>query len=245
MVVSLGRSQAEVGGAVRKAYLAIREGIVQGVYAPGSRLREEHLAEAAGVSRTPIREALRLLATEGLIDLTMGQGAFVTSWSPRDLENIFSVRAMIESNVAGLATRHLQTSDIVGLSELARQMEDLAERRPRGFLDQITALNHTFHTTIATACGNDRLMALLTQTVELIVVHRTFRRYQPDQLRRSMAHHRELIDAFTARDGDWASSIMRCHVLAAKNALLNNIAQPAGEPGRDDCAPEEAMLRKT
>jgi len=216
-------SATEAGAAVRKAYQAIRDGIVQGLYPPGSRLREEHMAEVIGVSRTPIREALRLLTTDGLLDLVPGQGAFVTSWSPRDLENIFAVRALIESSVAELAARNLQTSDIIGLADLAGQMEALAESRRRGFLDQITDLNYKFHRTVALACGNDRLNTLLTHTVEMIVVHRTFRRYQPEQLRRSMAHHRELIDAFTARDSEWAGSVMRSHVLAAKNALLNSM----------------------
>lgn len=217
--------------ALARAYATIRTGILDGRFRPGDRLREEHLAETAGVSRTPVREALRRLATEGLVELTPGLGAFVSSWSVADLEAIFAVRALVEAAVAEQAARHLAAADIDALEALAERMEDLAARRPAGFLDRITGLNHEFHTRIAAACGNDRLAGLLTQTVDLILVHRTFRRYHDRQLVRSMAHHRELVDAFRARDADWAGAVMRAHVHAARHALVADLSlSPPAEP---------------
>ena len=103
--------------ALARAYATIRTGILDGRFRPGDRLREEHLAEISGVSRTPVREALRRLATEGLVELTPGLGAFVSSWSVADLEAIFAVRALVEAAVAEQAARHLTAADIDALAK--------------------------------------------------------------------------------------------------------------------------------
>ena len=84
--------------AVEKAYAAVRDGIVSGKYAPGTRITEQEVAELAGVSRTPVREALRQLNVEGLLEFVPNQGAVVTSWSERELDEIFDLRAVLESD---------------------------------------------------------------------------------------------------------------------------------------------------
>lgn len=207
-----------------RAYAVIREGIIKGTYAPAARLREEHLAETLGVSRTPIRDALKRLALEGLVVLEPNQGAFVASWSAEDLDDIFKIRSLIECEAAGLATLRLTNDEIDELRALADQMLACANKRSAGFLDEITQLNQKFHSKIIRAAGNDRITQILGKAIELPVVHRTFRRYKEEELFRSLGHHRELVAAFAARDKRWAEAVMLCHILAARNSLLSSVS---------------------
>jgi DNA-binding GntR family transcriptional regulator len=206
---------------IADAYATIRADIIAGRHRPGTHLREEQLASALGVSRTPVREALRRLAAEGLINFLPNQGAFVSSWSAEDLRKIFELRALLESTAAGQAAANMSEPDLRRLRELAAGMVRLAESREPGFLDQISVLNREFHGIIMRAANNERLAGSVMRTVELPIVHRTFERYRPTDLRRSLNHHRELVDAFEARDGDWAAAVMRAHVLAAKHVMLS------------------------
>tara|TARA_R110000772_G_scaffold22096_4_gene60066 strand:- start:4177 stop:4863 length:687 start_codon:yes stop_codon:yes gene_type:complete len=207
----------------QKAYGAIREAIINGVYAPATRLREEHLAETIGVSRTPIRDALKRLALEKLVTLEPNQGAFVASWSAQDLEDIFKIRSLVECEAAGLATLRLSRQEIDVLRDLADQMCELYRAQSKGFLDEIAKLNHKFHRLIIYAAGNERISQVLEQAIEMPVVHQTFRRYDNEELLRSLGHHRELVAAFTARDEKWATAVMLCHILSAKHVLLSAI----------------------
>ena len=207
--------------AISKAYATIRADIISGRHPPGGHLREEQLADAVGVSRTPIREALHRLAAEGLANFSPNHGAFVTSWTPEDLRKIFDLRALLESTAAGQAAPRMTKAEIQPLRELAAGMERLAEGGADDFLDRIGELNHEFHGIIMKTADNERLAGSVVRTIEFPIVHRTFQRYRQADLRRSLNHHRELIDAFEARDGEWASAVMRAHVLAAKHVILS------------------------
>jgi DNA-binding GntR family transcriptional regulator len=206
---------------ISRAYEAIRADIISGQHAAGAHLREEQLADLIGVSRTPVREALRRLAAEGLVDFRPHQGAFVQSWSLEDLRKIFDLRAILESTAAAAAAPRISAAELDRLRELAMEMVRLAERRGAAFLDNVGERNREFHAIIMGAADNERLRASLVQTIEVPIVHRTFRRYQPEDLRRSLNHHRELVDAFAARDGEWAAAVMRAHVLAAKHVMVS------------------------
>ena len=206
--------------AAELAYQAIRDGIIEGRFRAGARLREEEIAEATGVSRTPVREALRRLDAEGLVEFLPNRGAHVASWSSEELEQIFDLRALLEGYGAKLAAPRATAEVIAELESLADRMEATARRTSDpGAVDEVSTLNNAFHRVILQTAGNDRLAALLSSLVELSLVHRTFRRYSPEALARSMAHHRELIDALRAGDGPWAESVMTSHVLAARAAL--------------------------
>ena len=89
--------------AVDQAYQTVRDGIISGRYPPASRITEQEIAEAAGVSRTPVREALRRLHGEGLVEFQANHGAVVTDWSDTDANEVFELRAMLESHGAARA----------------------------------------------------------------------------------------------------------------------------------------------
>src|SRR5262245_32416607 len=109
--------------ASERAYTQIRAGLLGGVFAPGERLREEDLAQRTGVSRTPVREALRRLALEGFVDLQPGRGVQVVSWSDQDLDEIFSVRALLEGYGAAQAAQRATREHVEALTALCDRMD--------------------------------------------------------------------------------------------------------------------------
>jgi DNA-binding GntR family transcriptional regulator len=210
----------EVGGrrSAEDAYRAIRDQILRGEREGGEWLREGDLAASLGVSRTPVREALRRLDAEGLVRHERNRGVQVASWSLHDLDEIFGLRSLLEPwGTALAATSGL--ADLDQLRELADAM-DAAARGRRPDLDEITRLNNEFHRAILTASGHGRLTQLVSSVVEVPLVWRTFSHYSPEAMRRSLAHHHEIVDALAAQDAAWAESVMRSHVRAARAALI-------------------------
>ncbi|MEO1226574.1 MAG: GntR family transcriptional regulator [Pseudomonadota bacterium] len=201
--------------AVERAYQIVRRGILDGRLAPGERLKEEDLAQEIGVSRTPIREALRRLDLEGLLSFVPNQGARVADWADQDIEEIFSLRALLESHAAGLAAQRMTPDALDRLRDLATRMEQLVASGDGSPSDALTEANSDFHHLIQEVAGNRRLAAMINNLMEMPVIVNTFRRYRPADLRRSASHHIEMVAAFENRDADWAASVMRSHVRAA------------------------------
>jgi DNA-binding GntR family transcriptional regulator len=215
-----------MAAAVEKAYQAIREGIVSGDYAPGSHLTAQDLAAANGLSRTPVREAMRRLHSEGLISFIPHRGAFVTQMEERDIEKIYDLRTVLESFAAEAAAAEATDAQIAELDRLAQTMVDAVETRKD--MDEIARLNNSFHKLIIAAAANPRLEVALASIVEAPLVLRTFLQYSLQELRRSAAQHVELVAAIRARDPAWAKSVMVSHILAGRNALLRRMAtEPA------------------
>ncbi len=205
---------------VEAAYRTIRAGIIEGRYAAGQRLTGETLAQASGVSRTPIREALRRLQAEGLVRMVPNQGATVTGWSAADIAQMFGLRVVLESHAAELATPCLTEAQIDRISQLAELTHELARDRPPGFRQALAIANSELHLTIVAGAANERLASMIASVVDMPLVLRTLEAYTQDDLLRSAGHHRELVLAFRARDPLWASAVMRSHVLAARRAVL-------------------------
>ncbi|WBB73039.1 GntR family transcriptional regulator [Micromonospora sp. WMMD1128] len=202
------------------AYEALRSAILNGSIRPRERLGEVELSSQFGVSRTPIREALRRLTAEGLVVFQPNRGARVAEWSLSDLEDTYEIRARLESYGAALAAQRIDADCLPRLSLLCDEMEQRAQRMTPQDLDDIATLNAELHGLVIGAAGSPRLTSLLSAVVEVPLVVRAFRLYTPDALARSMAHHRDLVAALGARDAEWASSTMRAHVLAARRVLL-------------------------
>jgi DNA-binding GntR family transcriptional regulator len=212
--------------AVDRVYTRLRADILDGVHPPGARLGEAELAEVTGSSRTPVREALRRLEVEGLVEVLPHRGARVPDWTPEDLEEIYDLRMLLEGAAARRAATRVTASDVDRMDELCRQMDEAVEPGAGQDLDRVAELNAEFHDVIRVAAASGRLVSMLNAVVRLPLVMRTFHRYSPADLARSSAHHRELAAALRAHDGTWAESVMRAHVLAAKAVLLRAARAP-------------------
>lgn len=197
------------------AYDKLKSEIMSGELVAGDRVKEELVAERLGVSRTPIRHALQKLAAQGFLEMTHHQGARVADWSSQDLEEITGMRALLEGFGAGIAARKISREQLDELRGLCAEMERAAERGTTADLEAITELNSQFHMTIIEASGNRRLAEVIGNLAHPLLVQRRFSAFSSERLQRSMMHHREIIDALAAANSDWASAIMRSHILAS------------------------------
>ena len=198
------------GYSVENAYQTIRERILSGDLQAGQWLRESDLAQSIGVSRTPVREALRRLSAEGLVLHERNRGVQVQSWSSKDLDEVFGLRSLLEPWGAFLAANR-GTIDLNYLTRITNDMEVVTNQSKPDTV-QLTEVNNSFHHTILEASGNDHLCSVVTSIIQVPLVRRTFAYYKPESLRRSVAQHRELIKALRAGDGLWAEATMRAHI---------------------------------
>jgi DNA-binding GntR family transcriptional regulator len=198
------------GYATSLAYSTIREQILAGELTGGQHLREDELATMIGVSRTPVREALRSLAAEGLLVYERNRGVRVESWTLKDLEEVHGLRSLLEPYATALAA----TSGLLDIARLARLADEMDEAiiQPRLDIKHITEINNQFHNTIMEGSGNQRLRMLVSSIVQVPTVRRTFAQYTSKDLRRSAAHHRELLESLRSGDSVWAESVMRAHM---------------------------------
>lgn len=208
------------GSAADQAYSYVRERLVSGDFAPGTRLTEWKIADALGTSRTPVREAMRRLVGDGFLQFQRNYGTFVGTWTAKEIGDLFDLRALLESEIAGAAAHRVSAVQLQRLATLQAQIEERGADLCRNNLARIATLNRDFHLVIAEASDSPRMVNMLTNAIEAPVVQQTFRRYSEEQLQRSFHHHREMIDAFRAGDASWARDAMSCHVRAARFAML-------------------------
>jgi DNA-binding GntR family transcriptional regulator len=201
--------------AAEQAYATLRARIVSGQLPGGHRLKERALAEELGLSRTPVREAINRLAHEGFVERGEGYSTRVAEFPEEELEQIFDIRRRLECYAAGRAATLATPEQVDALDALTTRMEALTPPRSEAAYAEISAINAEFHRIVAEAARSPRLVALLQVAVDVGIVARTYRSYSEADLRRSAAHHRELVDAIRARAPDWAESVMSSHVLAA------------------------------
>lgn len=202
-----------------KAYEAIRDMIVDGVFAPGDRLSEEALSAEIGVSRTPVREALRRLEGDYFVSIRANRGARVLGWETEDVEDLFQLRAIIEGFAARCAAERATADEIAAMRAEIAAIDKALAGRVRPDIDRFLSANSRFHELLSGAAKNTRLTEIIKSLVAQAVVFRTAKRYSLEDLQRSNFHHREMLDAIEARDGALAETIMKTHILAAGRAF--------------------------
>jgi len=210
------------------AYEALVSDILSGAYPLGHRIREEEVAARVGTSRTPVREALRRLNAEGLVDLQPHRGAVVQT-TMYQIEELYELRALVEGYGAGLAANRRDGGDLAGLGELCDSMDAVVARGDD--MGELTVLNLAFHRGVQVAAGIDRIVGSLPGLTVGPLVRETFRHYLPEELTRSMRQHREIVEAIAARDGEWARSVMCAHIYAGRAALLRLQKAGGGDAG--------------
>ncbi|WP_017667789.1 GntR family transcriptional regulator [Sandarakinorhabdus sp. AAP62] len=204
--------------AADRAYAEIRGLILAGDASPGTPLREEALADIVGVSRTPIRDALRRLEAELYAVRTPGGRLVVADWNIDDVVEIFALRAMLEGHAAARAARRITASQLAELRSCNAAIE-AAVANPEPDIAGFLAGNRRFHDLVLAASASVRLATMLTGLVEQPIVRRTATRYDRSDLARSAHEHGQLIQAFAARDEDWARAVMTAHIRRALHAF--------------------------
>jgi DNA-binding GntR family transcriptional regulator len=190
----------------------LRRRIIDGVYEPGNRLTEERLADDFGVSRNPVREAIRVLEAEGFLVGQPRRGAVVASMSVQDVEDLFDVRMSLEVLAARLAAERAGRAGVGTLERL------LGKARGTRRMADLAALNTQFHAEICALSGN----ALLTGMMESLHsrLQWVYRQSAETRAADSWAEHRELAEAILAGDPEAAGAAAQVHVLAARHSAL-------------------------
>ena len=204
-----------------RAYQEIRARIVSGALSPGAQLREEELASLCGVSRTPVRDALRRLEAEMFIWRSDSQRSFVAEWSIDDVDEIFLLRGMLEGHAASRAALRINQAQLGELRDHNDAIE-VALAGGRRSVEAFLSHNREFHRVLLEAAGSERLSSLLARLVEQPIVLRTALHYDRAQLQRSWAEHAELLAALEKRDPVWARSIMTGHIRRAFHAYAES-----------------------
>jgi DNA-binding GntR family transcriptional regulator len=207
----------------------LRDLILAGELAPGSRLGEVELAERLGVSRTPVREALTRLAAEGLVEIVANRGARVATWTVAELEGVFDLRASLEPQLTGFAVPNATAADIAALEELADRMVDVGTPGPRQDLDALVPLNRAFHDRLIALAGHPTLATALAAAIHPPIVRRNFHAYDEASLRRSLGHHLEIVAAAGGGFSGWALAVMTAHLSNARAVMVRAaLAQTTG-----------------
>lgn len=225
--------------AAEKAYAAIKSSILSGEYPAATHLKEEELSKVIGVSRTPVREALRNLAAEYFVKFVPNHGAYVASWTSADISDIFDLRMLLEGHAAGRAATRITDEDLTILEDCARKIEHAIRDPQTGEAKKhlsaedealFQELNSTYHRVMINAAGSERLSVMVSWLSEAPIILKTLKLYSPDEFLRSNQHHLELVAALRSRNENWATSVMHSHLLAAKEVFM--AAQPSNtRPG--------------
>jgi len=208
---------------------ALTDAIACGEMAAGAALDEQQLADRYGVSRTPVREALRQLAVSGLVEVRPRRGVIVAKVTPEQVMDMFEAMAEIEATCVRLAAHRMTPLE---RSHLIRIHEETAAVVQRGDVDAYDGLNRQFHEVIYEATHNSFLADQARQVRTRLNAFRRTQLRQGQRLVRSREEHDQVMQAIARGDGDEAAKRMRAHMLNAASALDHYIANPgANAPG--------------
>jgi DNA-binding GntR family transcriptional regulator len=193
----------------------LRKRIFAHELSPGSWVDEQALATEFGISRTPMREALKVLASEGLVVLRPRRGCYVAELSERDLDEVFPVMAMLEAKAAEEAARRLTDDDIARLQAIHDDLERYASTDADRFFDA----NQRFHTAVQELSGNGYLRQLIEETRKVIKLTRRDSLRLAGRISQSLDEHRGILEALRARDAALAGKRMHQHLLSGRAAI--------------------------
>lgn len=199
---------------------ALREAIMNGSLQPRERLMEIQLAEELGVSRTPVREALRKLELEGFIVMVPRKGAYVSDLSMKDIADVFEIRAALEGLAAALAAERITEEE---LETMERHLVEKAEAINQNDIDKLVIVDTKFHETMYKASRNERLSSIISNLREQIQRFRLTSLSVPGRKKDSLDEHRNIVEAIQARDVQLARHLAQEHIENAENVLIESL----------------------
>lgn len=194
----------------RRVFEQIRDDILKGKYKEHEELREIALGKELGVSRTPVREALRQLELEGLVAIVPNKGAYVTGISHKDVEDIYCIRSMLEGLCARWAVENITDQQVEELDEVLMLSEYHLEK---GDTDKVTELDSRFHKILYEASNSRILEHTLSDFHKYVKLARRISMEKESRAKESAKEHRKLLDAIRSRDADQAEKLANAHVM--------------------------------
>lgn len=196
-----------------RVFVELRENILSGKYKDGMELREITIGEELGVSRTPVREALRQLELEGLVKIVPNKGAYVTSINAKDIKDIYKMRSMLEGLCAKWATRYITDEQIDELEEIIYLSEYYLKRKSQGKAVQVTELDGKFHLVLYEAANSRMLGHVLRDFHKYVQVARTMSVRSEDRAKKSIEEHKAILDAIKNKDELKAEQLAHEHIM--------------------------------
>lgn len=191
----------------------LRQRIFSRELAPGSWIDELKLAEEYGISRTPLREALKVLAAEGLVTMKVRRGAYVTEVSEKDLTDVYQLLSLLESDAAGVVATQASDAQLLELSELHQALTQAENDRERFF-----ELNERFHMRLLELANNRWRNQVVADLRKVMKLNRHNSLFKSGRVHESLQEHADLMEALIRRNADQAVERMRTHFRNGLNA---------------------------
>jgi DNA-binding GntR family transcriptional regulator len=209
-----------------RTYQAIRAALLNGDFMPGERLYEGAIAQTLGVSRNPVREALRRLQQDGLLEVRPHYGVYVAAIPVDEIEDTYRIRGALEAMAAAMAAERMTDKEIRELGAIVKEQRiaaGAAEPLPREPISVVQA--DRFHHAIHVGAHSPRLLPLLEQIYAQVTHFRNLTLRMPGRASVSAAGHTEVFDAIRAHDADAAHHLMRLHIDDARQALMRQMLE--------------------
>ena len=196
----------------------IRDMIRKGLVRKGDRIIEKEFCQSLGISRTPLREALRILSAEGLIDLVPNKGAYVAQPSLREIKELFEVMSILEGTCARVVAEKMTESELAKIEKLHERLEKHYEEKDH---EKYLSVNNDFHVLIQDLTANKILKGVIIGLRKKILLYRHWQLYHLDRFDQSIREHRQILEAFRKRDALFAEASMKRHLANQCEALLD------------------------
>lgn len=200
----------------------LRQAIINGVFSPGERLMEIQLAEEMGVSRTPVREAIRKLELEGFVVMIPRRGTYVADISIKDINEVYEIRTALDILAAGLAAERINDEE---LEMMQRLLVEIGQHIDEGNIDKIIETDSAFHDILYQASRNERLVNIISNLREQITGLRGRSMMYPGRLTDTLEEHRAIVESIAQRDVEKAQMAVREHLENAEHTLLKAIEE--------------------
>jgi DNA-binding GntR family transcriptional regulator len=207
------------GSLTERVFVQLQNDILNGRYQPGDSLVEMRLSEDMGVSRTPVREAIRQLELEGLVQSLPNRGAVVTGITSKDIEDIYTIRMLIEGLAARWAAEKITSAELDELKEAVEFEEFYTLKNDTAHL---TKYDSRFHDTIYKACKSKPLMHTLSTFHHYVLKARSASLSSPDRAQKVLEEHKAILQAITEKKPDEAEKLTVEHIRNASRAILSN-----------------------
>ncbi len=202
-----------------RVFHKIRDDILEGKYEMGEEIRETRIAGELGVSRTPVREAIRQLELEGLVSVILNKGAVVTGISPQDIEDIYNIRTLIEGLASRWAAEKISPRELKELEDIVDLTEFYINRQET---EDLVVLDNRFHEILYESSHSKPLQHILSPFHHYVQNARRTSLSTPGRAEKALAEHKKILQALKAKDADLAEATTNQHVKNAAYNLLKN-----------------------
>jgi len=205
-----------------QVYVKVKRAILEGRLAPGQRLSASELAKELKVSRTPVRDALQRLATEGLVDIQRGIGVYVTTLSVKDIEELYAIRSALEGLACSRACErmsHTTKQELAGLLAQAEAEKETAASH----VDEAAEVAHEFHERIIEEADSPLLTTMLSELKGQIDRFRRANMVAPTRRQAAFREHRQILEAMDNGDSARARELMESHILMAWHCICERL----------------------